>query len=57
MNSSESKELDREVELPYKVHQYKLIDKRYISFLAPRQTTAMLFKVWMMLSHRLSKSI
>lgn len=35
MNSNESEELDREVELPYKVHQYKLIDKRYISFLAP----------------------
>lgn len=33
MNTNE--ELDREIELPYKVHQYKLVDLRYISFIAP----------------------
>ena len=39
MNSKKSKcldeQLDREIELPYKVHQYKLVDFRYISFVAP----------------------
>lgn len=35
MNSNESKELDREVELPYEIHQYNLVDARYMTFMAP----------------------
>lgn len=35
MNLNDEQELDREVELPYEIHQYKLVDKRYMSFIAP----------------------
>jgi hypothetical protein len=35
MNSNESEELDREAELPYEIHQYNLVDARYMTFMAP----------------------
>lgn len=33
-----SEQLDGNATLPYEVHQYNLIDKRYISFIAPPAT-------------------
>lgn len=35
MNLNNEQELDHEIEPPYEIHQYRLVDARYMTFMAP----------------------